>query len=137
MNFVRKQQNSRKRYSSKFEFDKLYFEINETWDNSIAPCLKHGTILLSHVWNMGEFYCPMFRELSWLDNLNCPIFHVIWKLTWIVIFSTFHVLWLGLRKCFIFFPLKRFRWIPKRMETLYWMIKSFVKIVVVQSCKTT
>ena len=30
MNFVRKQQNSRKRYSSKFEYDKLYFEIYET-----------------------------------------------------------------------------------------------------------
>ena len=38
MNFVRKQQNSRKRYSSKFEYDKLYFEIHETWDNSIVPC---------------------------------------------------------------------------------------------------
>ena len=72
----------------------ILFESNRTRVNVIQVSLnmtnytlrltKHGTILLSHVWNMGEFYCPMFRELSWLDNLNCPSFHVIWKLTWIV-----------------------------------------------------
>ena len=47
MNFIWKQQNWSKRYSSKFEYDKLW---------------AYGVIILWDSRNMGQFYCPMFPE---------------------------------------------------------------------------
>ena len=79
----------------------ILFKSNRTRVNVIQVSLnmtnytlrftKHGTILLSHVLdsrNMGQFYCPMFRESSWTDNGTCPMFHVIWKLAWILVWSS-------------------------------------------------